>query len=65
MGYAPKPASQKQIDYILPLWNKVNNGTASYLSQTDLPLTQRERRGGMTSVEASRYIDQLKRQAGA
>lgn len=58
-----KAASQKQIDYILSLWNKVNGGTASFLSQTDLPLTQRERRGGMTSVEASGYIDSLKAQA--
>jgi hypothetical protein len=56
-----KPASQKQIDYIINLWNQANGESASYLSQTDLPLTQREKRGGMFSSEASRYIDQLKR----
>ena len=58
-----KQASQKQVDYIISLWNQVNGGSASYLSQTDLPLTQREKRGGMFSSEASRYIDQLKREA--
>jgi len=57
-----KQASQKQIDFIISLWNQVNDGSASYLSQTDLPLTQREKRGGMFSHEASRYIDQLKRE---
>ena len=62
--YASKPATTKQVDYIISLWNQVNDGTASYLSQTDRPLTQRERRGGMTGTEASRYIGQLKKQLG-
>lgn len=54
-------ATAKQVEYIISLWNQVNGGTASFLSQTDLPLTQRERRGGMTGPEASGYISQLKK----
>lgn len=55
-------ATDKQIDYIISLWNRVNGGRASFLSQTDLPLTQRERNGGMTKAEASAIIDELKAQ---
>ena len=55
-------ATDKQIDYILSLWNQINGGRAAYLSQTDLPLTQREKRGGMTKAEASAIINQLKKQ---
>lgn len=54
-------ATDKQIDYILSLWNRLNpSHTARFLSQTDLPLSQRQKRGGMTKVEASAIIDELK-----
>lgn len=62
--YASNLATDKQINFIINLWNEANDGSASFLSQTDLPLTQRERRGGMTGAEASRYIGQLKKQVG-
>lgn len=54
-------ATDKQTSYIIDLWNQVNDGNAKYLSQTDLPLTQREKKGGMTKVEASGYIRDLLR----
>lgn len=52
-------ATDKQIDYIIHLWNQVNDSNAKYLSQTDLPLTQREKRGGMTKATASSIISDL------
>ncbi|WP_159626746.1 hypothetical protein [Actinomyces sp. zg296] len=55
-------ATDRQIDYIIDLWNQVNDGDAKYLSHTDLPLTQREKKGGMTKTEASGYIRDLLRQ---
>ncbi|CDP48189.1 hypothetical protein [Propionibacterium freudenreichii] len=54
-------ATDKQIDYIVSLWNKLNPAPAArFLSQTDIPLSQRQKRGGMTKVEASAIIDELK-----
>ncbi|ARD42448.1 hypothetical protein [Actinomyces gaoshouyii] len=58
-------ATDKQVDYIIDLWNQVNGASAKYLSQTDLPLTQREKKGGMTRAEASGYIRDLLRQRDA
>lgn len=55
-------ATDKQIAYIIALWNRIHNRSVTYLSQTDLPLTQRERRGGMTKAEASALISELKAQ---
>lgn len=51
-------ATEKQIDYILSL------AECKYLSQLyslhGIPLTQREKSGGMTKAEASAIIDRLK-----
>jgi len=59
-------ATQKQIDYIISLYNQVNGTSATYLSHcTGLKLTMRERGGGMAKAEASRIITALKRQLGA
>lgn len=56
-------ATEKQISFIISLWNRANNGHATFLDQTDLPLTQRQKRGGMTKAEASAIITQLKKEA--
>jgi hypothetical protein len=58
-------ASEKQIDYILSLYNSIHGTRHGYLSQTDLPLSQREKRGGMTKSEASALIDELRTQLAA
>lgn len=52
-------ATEKQIDYILYLWNKVNGGSARFLEQTTLPISRRQARGGLTKGEASGIIDDL------
>ncbi|MGH3500284.1 MAG: hypothetical protein ACRDQA_05190 [Nocardioidaceae bacterium] len=54
-------ATEKQQNYIISLYNQGHGTTHGYLSQCDqLPLSQRQKRGGMTKVEASAIIDQLK-----
>jgi hypothetical protein len=59
-------ATDKQISYIISLYNQIHGTTHGYLSQCkDLLLTQREKRGGMTKAEASAHIDALKKQASA
>lgn len=52
-------ATEKQIDYILRPWNKVNGGSARFLEQTTLPISWRQARGGLTKGEASAIIDEL------
>lgn len=53
-------ASDKQIDYIISLYNEAHGTTHAYLSQcAQLPLTQRQKRGGMTKAEASAFINRL------
>ncbi|MBH5296177.1 hypothetical protein [Corynebacterium ulcerans] len=52
-------ATEKQIDYLLSLWNRINDKDAQFLSQTDIPLSQRQRRGGLTKAKASVIIDEL------
>jgi len=57
-------ATQRQIDYLISLYNQVHGTQAAYLSQcTALKLTMRERQGQMAKTEASRMITALKRQA--
>lgn len=55
-------ATEKQVNYLLDLYNKLNGTRFRFLSQTDLPLTQRERRGGMTRIEAAAYISELRQE---
>lgn len=56
-------ATDKQIDYIVSLYNQLHGTDHSWLSQCDhLPMSQRERTGGMTKSEASTHIDSLKSQ---
>jgi hypothetical protein len=55
-------ATKKQESYIIDLYNRKYGTDCGYLSQCrELPLTQREKRGGMTKAEASAYIRQLQR----
>lgn len=54
-------ATEKQVDYLLALYNRVHGTSHGYLSQCrELSLTQREAKGGMTKAEASAHIDELK-----
>ena len=56
-------ATEKQISYIVSLYNQVHGTTHGYLSQCDkLLLSQREKRGSMTKAEASAYIGKLQKQ---
>ena len=55
-------ATDKQIDYIITLWNKTHGGSARFLSQTDIPLSRRQREGGLSKSDASAIIDDLKSQ---
>lgn len=53
-------ATAKQTSYIIDLYNQAHGTTHGYLSQcARLPLTQREKKGGMTKAEASSYISTL------
>lgn len=57
-------ATEKQIGFIISLYNRVHGTSHAYLYQcTALGLTQREKKGGMTKAEASAIIDQLKKEA--
>lgn len=53
-------ATPKQTTYIMSLAAKIQGDKVSYMSQIKcISLTQREKRGGMTSAEASHHIDTL------
>lgn len=57
-------ATEKQVSYIISLYNKAHGGGASYLSQcVNLGLNNRQKKGGMTKAEASAIIDDLLAQA--
>lgn len=59
-------ATDKQLNYIIRLYNQVHDTSHAYLSQCKkLGLTQREARGGMTKAEASGHIDDLTAQLAA
>lgn len=59
-------ATEKQEQYIIDLYNRINGTRHGWLSQCkDLPLTQRMKKGGMTKAEASAIIRELQAELAA
>lgn len=51
---APMNATEKQLAYILDLWNRLNGGRARFLTQTDI-----NNPFGLTKTQASALIGEL------
>ena len=58
-------ATDRQINYIIDLHNKIYGDSARFFSQTGLGRTQREKRGDITKGRASELIDELKAELNA